>query len=102
MSAIDILQECTGFEWDENNIQKNLEKHNVTPVETEEIFFNKPLLVAPDIEHSHSEVRYFALGVTDSGRYLFIAFTIRNRRIRVISSRDMSRKERRKYEKQTI
>lgn len=94
-----ILRECIGFEWDEYNIKKNWEKHNVSPLESEQIFFNKPLILAADIKHAKSETRYYALGKTDRDRKLFIAFTIRKLKIRVISSRDMSRKEREDYEK---
>lgn len=94
----DNLRECTGFEWDKHNINKNLEKHRVSPVESEQLFFNSPLIVADDTTHSHSENRYYALGGTDRDRKLFICFTIRNHKIRVISSRDMSRKERERYE----
>lgn len=95
----EIIHKCTGFEWDEHNIKKNWERHNVTPIESEQIFFNNPLIIAADIKHSHAENRYFALGKTDRNRKLFTAFTIRNFKIRVISSRDMSRKERDEYEK---
>lgn len=98
MNNITLIQKCTGFNWDENNINKNWDKHNVTPNESEQIFFNKPLLIACDEKHSINEIRYYALGKTDSERLLFIAFTIRNKLIRVISARDMSRKERRMYE----
>lgn len=92
------LRECIGFDWDKHNINKNWEKHHVTPVESEQIFFNNPLIVADDIKHSKSETRYYALGKTDRDRKLFISFTIRNSKIRVISARDMSRKERNNYE----
>ena len=92
------VQECTGFQWDRHNIQKNLEKHNVSPVEGEQAFFNKPLIIVEDVEHSREENRFYALGKTDQGRRLFISFTIRKKLIRVISSRDMSKKERKIYE----
>jgi len=95
----EIIRDCTGFEWDAYNINKNWEKHNVSPVESEQIFFNNPLLIASDIKHSKAESRYYALGITDRERKLFIAFTIRDLKIRVISSRDMSKKERDEYEK---
>ena len=95
------LRECTGFEWDKFNINKNWEKHNVSPIESEQVFFNNPLIVADDIKHSDSEDRYYILGKTDRNRRLFISFTIRKFKIRVISSRDMSRKERENYEKYT-
>jgi uncharacterized DUF497 family protein len=86
-----------GFDWSGDNAEKNWERHRVTPSESEQVFFNRPLLVANDVEHSSGERRYYALGQTDEGRELFIAFTMRERFLRVISSRDMSRKERRAY-----
>lgn len=93
------LQECTGFQWDKQNIQKNWEKHKVSPAESEQAFFNKPLIVAKDVKHSQEEERFYALGKTDQDRRLFIAFTIRKKLIRVISSRNMNKKERKNYEK---
>jgi len=95
---LDILSKCTGFEWDEHNSNKNWIKHRVTPSECEQAFFNVPLLISDDTEHSFIEKRYYALGYTDKKRYLFIVFTIRNKKIRVISVRDMNRKERKEYE----
>ena len=94
-----ILEKCKGFDWDEYNVRKNWERHKVSPVESEQVFFNKPLIAAEDPNHSQAERRFYALGKTDQNRRLFIAFTVRKRLIRVISSRDMSRKERRHYEK---
>lgn len=90
-----------GFDWDAGNLQKNLLKHQVSPLECEQIFFNLPLLLANDQPHSQQETRYYALGQTNAQRRLFIAFTIRNRKIRVISARDMSKKEREIYAKTT-
>jgi uncharacterized protein len=91
------LAECTGFEWDEGNDVKNWLKHDVTPWECEQIFFNRPFLVLPDEKHSLSEPRCYALGMTDAGRLLFVAFTIRGENIRVISAREMTMRERRRY-----
>ncbi len=93
------VQECTGFQWDRHNVQKNWEKHNVSPVESEQAFFNRPLIIVKDIQHSQEEDRYYALGKTDQDRRLFIAFTIRKKLFRVIFSRDMNKKERKIYEK---
>jgi len=93
-----ILQKCVGFEWDQYNAKKNWEKHKVTPAECEQIFFNRPLIIADDTKHSESERRFYALGKTDLRRRLFIVFTIRNNLIRIISARNMSRKEKRSYE----
>lgn len=89
---------CTGFEWDEGNIDKNRLKHGVSWTECEEIYFNQPLVVAKDEKHSPKEPRYYALGRTDAGRGLFIVFTVRRRLVRVISARDMGNKERRVYQ----
>lgn len=87
------------FDWDEGNKEKNRQKHKVDFRECEEAFFNKPLLILEDKEHSQSETRFFAFGVTDSGRRLAIAFTLRGNRIRVISARPQSKGERKTYEK---
>jgi len=92
------LPEFEGFDWDDGNVEKNWLAHEVTPQEAEQVFFNRPLVVASDVKHSRSEKRYFVLGQTDEDRPLFIAFTMRKRRIRVISARDMHRKERKVYE----
>jgi hypothetical protein len=93
-----ILEECTGFQWDEGNADKNLVSHGVTRTESEQVFFNVPLLLAPDRQHSQTEDRYYGLGVTNMGRPLFVVFTVRRDLVRVISARDMSRRERRAYE----
>jgi uncharacterized DUF497 family protein len=92
----------TGFDWDEGNTRKN-EKHGVTMAEAEQTFFNAPLLVLEDSKHSNQETRFHALGKTDDKRLLHITFTVRHNRekIRVISARDMHRKERVIYEKAT-
>ena len=92
-----LFQTVEGFDWDQGNISKNWEKHNVTPAQCEEIFFNMPLVVQTVEQPSVSEKRYFALGKTDADRRLFIVFAVRGKRIRAISARDMSRKERKVY-----
>lgn len=97
MTVLDDLQRCVGFEWDAGNEDKNWERHNVSDVECEDVFFNDPLVAGADSEHSQSEPRYFALGRTDAGRRFFIAFTIRNGLIRIISARDMTKKELGRY-----
>ena len=92
-----VIANCEGFQCDEGNSDKNWYLHQVTNGECEEIFFNQPLVVTDDIQHSTAENRYYALGQTNAGRLLFIVFTIRKKQIRVISARDMSRKERKEY-----
>lgn len=88
-----------GFEWDEGNLLKNWEKHGVSASECEQVFFNSPMISGLDEQHSEREPRCYALGITDTGRRLFIAFTIRNGLIRVISARDMSQKERKAFDR---
>lgn len=92
-----------GFQWDDGNARKSTKKHAVTQAEAEQVFFNQPLLVLPDTRHSHDEIRYHALGTTDDQRTLHITFTLRESGtlIRVISARDMHRKERVIYEQTT-
>ena len=96
------LAKIIGFNWDAGNASKN-EKHSVSMAEAEQIFFNAPLLVLEDSKHSSREVRFHALGSSDSARRLHITFTLRDsgQKIRVISARDMHRKERAIYEKAT-
>ena len=96
---VDFTQ-ITGFDWDEGNSRKSDEKHGVSQAEAEQLFFNEPLLLLPDSLHSDVEPRLHALGRTNNGRCLHITFTLRfkNSKIRVISARDMHRKERAVYE----
>lgn len=88
-----------GFDWDTGNERKN-EKHGVSMAEAEQVFFNAPLLILDDAAHSHAEPRLHALGKSDDGRQLHITLTLRQNKqlIRVISARDMHRKERAIYE----
>ena len=87
-----------GFQWDQGNIDKNLIKHNVENWESEQVFFNKPLLVLDDPKHSIPEKRWTAFGKTDADRFLIVIFTKRGDLIRVISARDMNKKERKFYD----
>ncbi|MCZ7593196.1 MAG: BrnT family toxin [Kiritimatiellae bacterium] len=89
--------EFSGFDWDGGNRDKN-RKHGVHGWESEQLFFNKPLVILDDSKHSIAEQRYAAFGQTDGGRKLVIIYTMRNSLIRVISARDMDRKERQFYE----
>ena len=92
------LTKLTGFEWDRGNKDKNWTLHKVSWSEAEEVFFHQPFLLYPDPAHSDSEDRFYVLGRTGSDRRLFVVFTIRKNRIRIISARDMATKERRIYE----
>jgi uncharacterized DUF497 family protein len=93
------LSKVIGFEWDEGNARKN-EHHGVSMAEAEQVFFNAPLLVLSDAKHSEVEPRFHALGKSNEGRRLHITFTLRDsdQLVRVISARDMHRKERVIYE----
>jgi len=90
-----------GFEWDIGNSQKSTQKHDVHPTESEEIFFNSPLIISDDDKHSSIEKRFLAYGITNKKRFLTVIFTLRENEtlIRVISARDQHRKERTVYAK---
>ena len=92
------FEDLFGFQWDEGKLDKNLVKHNVENWECEQIFFNEPLIILDDPGHSRSERRWAAFGRTDAGRALVVIFTKRGDLLRVISARDMNKKERKFYE----
>jgi uncharacterized DUF497 family protein len=96
MIEIDSIQ---GLDWVERNFDKSWIKHRVANSECEEVFFNLPLLLAEDKAHSQDEKRYYVLGQTNARRWLFISFTVRKNKIRVISARDMNQKEEKAYGK---
>ena len=94
------VSKITGFDCGSGNTRKSAHKHDVSQFEAEQLFFNAPLLLSPDAKHSQNETRIHALGKTDAGRRLHVTFTMRGggTLIRVISARDMHRKERAVYE----
>lgn len=95
--------DVTGFDWDSGNSTKNQKKHNVCIEEAESAFFNTPVITNTDEKHSTSnENRFYLLGKSFNNRKLFIVFTIRKEKIRIISARDMSKKERAIYEKEEV
>lgn len=98
MSREDLLSQVEGFEWDEGNVDKNWRKHGVSFKECQQLFNNSPLMVKFDELHSKSEKHFQALGLTDKGRRLFLVFTFRKNKIRVISARNQSKLERSLYE----
>ncbi len=97
------FRQLVGFQWDHGNARKNIDKHGVSQTEAEQVFFNEPILIVPDTRQARSETRFHALGITAAGRRLHIPFTLREEetKIRVISARDMHRKERNRYEQET-
>jgi uncharacterized DUF497 family protein len=94
------LDQIVGFDWDDDNRRKSADKHDVSQAEAESVFFNDPLIVAEDAKHSETEPRFNALGKAAQNRLLHITFTLRQNGtlVRVISARDMHRKERKAYE----
>ena len=97
------LDEAVGFQWDEGNASKNWAGHMVSQAEAEQVFLNQPLLLLADTGHSKSEDRFHALGQTSEGRLLHLSFTLREKGtlIRLISARDMHRKEKLRYAQET-
>ncbi len=95
------LAKIESFDWDAGNARKSVDKHDVSQAEAEQVFLNQPLLILVDSKHSADEPRWHALGVTHLGRGLHVTLTVRSlgRKLRVISARDMSRKERDAYQK---
>jgi uncharacterized DUF497 family protein len=93
-------KQVIGFDWDAGNERKSEEKHAVSRFEAEQVFFNQPLLVLADRKHSENEERFHALGKSNNARLLHITFTLRSADtlIRIISVREMHRKERNYYE----
>lgn len=92
-----ILANCTRLEWDQGNDTKNWDRHDVSTVECEQIFFNKPIIVKRDKAHSLSENRDYVLGRTNMNRLLFVVFTVRGECIKIISARDMTHAESGRY-----
>jgi len=86
------------FEWDEGNIGKN-KKHNVEDKEAEEVFLDEDKVIYKDILHSQIEDRFIILGKTRKNRSLYVVYTKRKNKIRIISARDINKKEVRIYEK---
>jgi uncharacterized protein len=93
------LDRIEGFQWDAGNARTSVDQRGASRTEAEQVFLNEPLLLADDRSHSEVEDRHHALGQTDAGRRLHVTFTLRegDRLIRVISVRDMHRKERSRY-----
>ncbi|MBI1910116.1 MAG: BrnT family toxin [Deltaproteobacteria bacterium] len=92
------MKEIT-FDWDQWNIQKNEEKHGVSALEAESCFYDDKVRIYQDLKHSaFSEKRYLLYGKSLEGRVLMIGFTVRKGKIRIITARPSSRRERRIYE----
>ena len=93
-----MLRSSIEFEWDRGNRKKNWVKHRISTKESEDLFFDKRSFTTKDTRHSTIEDRFQILGKTVKGKHLAVYFTVRGNKIRVISARPMSRKERKQYE----
>jgi uncharacterized DUF497 family protein len=96
---VEAVKDIKGFVWNKGNTDKNWEKHRVTNAECEEVFFDESKVLSKDILHSAEEERFIILGKARNERLLFVVFTVRREKIRVISARDTNKKERKLYEK---
>lgn len=94
-----VKSKIVRFEWDKGNLDKSYLKHGVLPKETEEVFVDDNSVVLPDVKHSQREDRFIIIGKSLSKINLFIVFTFRRNKIRVISARKMHKKEVEQYEK---
>ncbi|OGY15800.1 MAG: hypothetical protein A2784_01560 [Candidatus Chisholmbacteria bacterium RIFCSPHIGHO2_01_FULL_48_12] len=86
------------FDWDKGNVDKSYQKHGIIPNEAEEVFLDEKAIIIRDIKHSQKEERLILLGETTGRKLLFIVFTLRGTKIRIISARKANEKEREQYE----
>ena len=94
-----MFGDAIGFEWDEHNRDKNLVAHGVTSEECEEALFDPHKKIVADAIQAGHEARFILIGCTNADRVLFIVFTLRKNKLRVISARDLNKRERKLYEK---
>jgi uncharacterized protein len=87
-----LIKSCIGFDWNEGNKKKNLIKHGVDINESEQVFTDDPLFFDDEV-HSKTENRWGMFGTTENGRKLTIFFTIRSKKIRIISARVQGKNE---------
>jgi hypothetical protein len=95
------FEEPDEFEWDAGNQDKNWQKHQVSCEEAEQAFTDEKRKIFTDKLHFNGEERFRVVGKTEGARLLFIVFTVRKSKIRIISVRDINRKERNLYEEKT-
>lgn len=93
-----VLREPVIFQWDKGNIDKNWARHRVTDRECEEVFFDENKKIFKDELHSNGEKRFRIVGKTKKERLLFVVFTIRRGKARIISARGINKKEVSLYE----
>ena len=86
------------FEWDANKAALNLSKHGVSFTEAMTVLGDPLETMIPDPGHSDTELRFVSIGISEAGRLLVVAYTERAGRIRIISAREATPRERRQYE----
>lgn len=89
------------FEWDPDKAEGNITKHGVEFAEASTIFADPLELTIHDPDHSEDEDRFLSLGVSSTGQLLVVSFTERDHRIRIISARPATPRERRHYESES-
>ncbi len=89
------------FEWDSKKAATNLRKHRISFREAAMVFSDDLAFTYDDASHSHGEERYITLGMSDKGRVLVVAHAARGDRIRIISARKATRRERKSYEEKS-
>lgn len=87
------------FEWDPGKARENEQKHGVTFLEASEVFDDEHSSSVRDPDHSLDEERHLIFGISKQGRHLVVAYTERAVRIRLISARQMTSRERKAYER---
>lgn len=97
--TMQVKDEELEFEWDKGNKDKSRLKHGVTTDEAESIFTNEESVILPDEKHSFVEKRLAIFGRSELDRHLYVIFTVRGKKIRIISARRMHREEVEKYAK---
>jgi uncharacterized DUF497 family protein len=87
------------FEWDARKSAANLRKHGVSFAEAGTVFGDELSITVPDPDHSDQEDRYITIGWSNLHRLLMVAHTDRGENIRIISARELTKSERKEYEK---
>jgi uncharacterized DUF497 family protein len=86
------------FEWHRAKAEKNLRKHGVSFEEAVTVFYDPPSATFPDDEHSAGEARLITVGYSARGRLLVVAHTERGTRVRIVSARRATPRERKRHE----
>jgi uncharacterized DUF497 family protein len=85
------------FDWDTGNISKSVSKHKITNIEAESVFEDRYKMIGYDSRHSADELRFDCIGSSLNNRILRITFVTRSGKVRIISARNASKKEKGRY-----